>query len=84
LWGGRWKKVSGYMLDYILIQEARDALVVEERGWRGQFDAELWVGGGAESWVGRGAAREEKLGCVQSRERFGEGEALVKEETDGD
>ena len=67
-----------------MIKEAGDGLVVEERGWGGQFDGEFGVGGGAEGRVGRGAAREEKLGCVQNGERFGEGKALVEEETDGD
>ena len=39
---------------------------------------------GAEGLVGFGGAGEEQFGGAEGGERFGEGETLVKEETDGE
>ena len=68
----------------ILIEKAGEALVVE--GWIGscKLDGEFGIGCAEECLVGHGGAREQKLWSAKSGERLREGEAFVKEETDGD
>jgi len=68
----------------VLIEKAGEALVVE--GWTGscKLDGELGIGCAEECLVGRSGAREQELWSAKSGERLREGEAFVKEETDGD
>ena len=69
----------------VLVEEAGDALVVEN--WRtGWLSSTVSFGSAAvsEDFCPAGSAREEKLGSAESGERFGEREALVEEETDGE
>jgi len=68
----------------VLVEEAGNALIVENRRRGGEFYRELWIGGSGETFVRRGSANEEKLGCVESGERFGERETLMEEETNGE
>jgi len=68
----------------VLIEEADDTLVIENRRGGGEFYGEFGVGGDCEA-VGRcGGAREKQLGRSEGGEWLGEREALVEEETYGD
>ncbi len=76
------RELSDYILSYVLIEEAGEALVVEEGGGGGELDSEPGVGGVEEGLVRRGGAGEEELGSAEGGEWLGEREALVEEETD--
>ena len=75
---GRGRAVS------ILIEKAGEALVVEDVGGRGELDGELGIGGVRKALIGRGGAGDQELWGAEGGERFGEREALVKEEADGE
>src|SRR5260370_14626618 len=66
------------------MEEAGEALVVEDGGGRGEFDCESGVGGVEEGLSGGGGAGEEELGCAEGGEWLVEGETLVEEEADGE
>lgn len=77
--GRGWKVLLGY----ILIKKAGEALLIEDCRGRGELYGELGVGCSEEVLIERGGAGDEELRGVESGERFGEGEALVKEKANG-
>jgi hypothetical protein len=70
-------------LEEVLVEEARDALVVDGIGWCGELDGEFGIGCGLEAEVGRCGSGEKELRGVQGGEGIEERKALVEEKTDG-